>query len=254
MKPSQAQRVIVVIPSRYASQRLPGKPLADIGGVPMVVRVAAQARRAMTVAEVFVATDDVRIREAVEGAGFRAVMTSRACASGTDRIAEAVRTLGDADIVANVQGDEPLIPPAMIDQAVRPLLDDPTIEVGTLVARIRSDDDLRNPSVTKVVLDVHRNCLYFSRAPIPHLRDAGAERWIDRGAWYRHIGLYVFRREFLARFAALPQTALERIEKLEQLRILEHGFRIHAEVTDLESIAVDTPADLEQVRTIIGGS
>ncbi len=254
MTPARQQRVIVVIPSRYASVRLPGKPLADIGGLPMIVRVAEQARRAATVAQVFVATDDDRIRSAVERAGFTAVMTSTSCASGSDRIAEAVRSLPDADIVVNVQGDEPMIPPAMIDQAVRPLLDDPAIDVGTLVTAIHSEEELRAPSVTKVVLDVSQNCLYFSRAAIPHLRDSGAGNWIDGGTWYRHIGLYVFRREFLFRFTALPQSALERMEKLEQLRILEHGYRIHAEITDQESVAVDTQADLERVRKLIGAA
>ena len=254
MTPPREQRVIVVIPSRYASHRLPGKPLADIGGVPMVVRVAQQARRAATVAQVIIATDDERIRSAAGQAGFTAVMTSAGCASGTDRIAEAVRPMTDADIVVNVQGDEPLIPPAMIDLAVRPLLDDPTIEAGTLVTVIRSEEELRNPSVTKVVLDVHHDCLYFSRSAIPYLRDSVAGNWIGGGTWYRHIGLYVFRRDFLFRFTALPQTALERMEKLEQLRILEHGYRMHAEITELESIAVDTQADLERVRNIVGAS
>ena len=246
-------RVIVVIPSRYASQRLPGKPLADIGGVPMVVRVAKQARSAETVDDVCVATDDDRILRAVEAAGIKAVMTSPACPSGSDRIAEAVRSLPKADIVVNLQGDEPLIPPAMIDQAVRPLLSDPAIEVGTLVKKIRTEEELQNPSVTKVVLDVHRNCLYFSRAAIPCLRDADAGNWIGDGTWYKHIGLYVFRRDALFRFTSLPQMLLERVEKLEQLRILEHGYRIHAEITELESVAVDTAADLERVRAMIGG-
>ncbi len=250
MSPATRLHIIVVIPARYASQRLPGKPLADIGGLPMVVRVAEQARRAKTVDEVYIATDDERIQQVVDAAGFRALMTSPACPSGTDRIAEAVRTLGEVDIIVNVQGDEPLLPPAMIDQAVQPLIDDPSISVGTLVKVIRSEEELHNPAVTKVVLDARRDCLYFSRSPIPYLRDGG-EQWLGAGLWYRHIGLYVYRREFLFHYSALSQTPLERAEKLEQLRVLEHGFRIHAEVTELESVAVDTQDDLDRVRTMV---
>ena len=244
-------RIIVVIPSRYDSHRLPGKPLADIGGVPMIVRVARQACRAQTVSEVVVATDDERIRSVVEKAGFRAVMTSRECPSGTDRIAEAVLAEGAAQIVVNVQGDEPLIPPAMIDQAVQPLLEDSAIDVGTLVKKIHAAEDLRNPSIIKVVLDRHQDCLYFSRSPIPYLRDSGGDEWIEKGTWYRHIGLYVFRKDFLSRFPTFSPTPLERMEKLEQLRILEHGFHIRAVITELESVAVDTPEDLERVRAMI---
>lgn len=254
MSPAQKARVLVVIPSRYASQRLPGKPLADIGGVAMVVRVARQAKLAATVSEVVVATDDERIRKVVEESGFRAVMTRTDCPSGTDRIADAVLSIGAADIIVNVQGDEPLIPPLMIDQAVEPLLNDASITVGTLVKKIRTEDELRNPSVTKVVLDSRRNCLYFSRAAIPHLRDGSSGTWMDAGVWYRHIGLYVFRTEALFRFTALPQSPLETTEKLEQLRLLENGIAIRAVITELESIAVDTEKDLARVRAMVAAS
>ncbi|MGA9119506.1 MAG: 3-deoxy-manno-octulosonate cytidylyltransferase [Bacteroidota bacterium] len=254
MSPRPVHRVVVVIPARYASHRLPGKPLADIGGRPMIVRVAEQARQARTVSDVLVATDDERIRVAVERAGFRAVMTSAECRSGTDRIAEAIASDREADIIVNVQGDEPLLPPAMIDEAVQPFFDDPEVEAGTLVKRVRTEEELRNPSIPKVVLDVHQNCLYFSRSVIPHLRDADPAEWLAQGVWYRHVGLYVFRRAMLLRFPALPGTPLERMEKLEQLRILEHGFRIRAVVTELESIAVDTPEDLERVRRILSAT
>ncbi len=254
MSPAQKARVLVVIPSRFGSQRLPGKPLADIGGVPMVVRVARQANQAATVSEVMVATDDERIRKAVEGAGFHAVMTRSDCPSGTDRIAEAVHSMGAADIIVNVQGDEPLIPPGMIDQAVEPLLNDAAIAVGTLVRRIQTEEELRNASVTKVVLDSRCNCLYFSRAAIPHLRDGTRGRWMDTGVWYRHIGLYVFRKEALFRFTALPQSPLEMTEKLEQLRLLENGIAIRAVITELESIAVDTEEDLARVRALVAAS
>jgi 3-deoxy-manno-octulosonate cytidylyltransferase (CMP-KDO synthetase) len=252
MSGAGAHRVVAVIPARYASTRLPGKPLADIAGRPMVVRVAERAREARTIADVLVATDDERIRDAVERAGFRAVMTSAACGSGTDRIAEAVKEEPGADIIVNVQGDEPLIPPAMIDEAVQPLLDDPSIDVGTLVKRVRTPEELRNPSLPKVVLDLRGRCLYFSRSVVPHCRDLDPAQWLAAGTWYRHIGLYVFRREMLLRFPTLAQTPLERMEKLEQLRILEHGYRITAAVTELESLAVDTPEDLERARQLLG--
>ncbi|HEX9006182.1 MAG TPA: 3-deoxy-manno-octulosonate cytidylyltransferase [Bacteroidota bacterium] len=244
-------RVLAVIPARFASQRLPGKPLADIGGRPMIVHVIERVRRARSVDEILVATDDRRILAAVEGAGCRAVMTSPALRSGTDRIAAAVRAEEpEADIIVNVQGDEPLLPPAMIDQAVGPLVADPAIEAGTLVKRVESLEELRNPSIPKVVLDREGYCLYFSRSVIPHLRDLPEEAWLARGPFYRHIGIYVFRRDFLLTYAAMAPTPLEQAEKLEQLRILEQGHRIRAAVTELESIAVDTPEDLERVRAL----
>jgi 3-deoxy-manno-octulosonate cytidylyltransferase (CMP-KDO synthetase) len=244
-------RVLAVIPARYASRRLPGKPLADIAGRPMILHVLERVRRARSVDEVIVATDDARIAEAVEAAGCRAVMTPSELRSGTDRIAAAVKERTDAALVVNVQGDEPLLPPAMIDQAVRPLLDDPAIVASTLVKRVTTMEELQNPSLPKVVLDNSGFCLYFSRSVVPHLRDVPVEAWLSRGLFYRHIGLYVFRREFLLAFAGMVQTPLEQAENLEQLRILEHGYRIKAVVTELESTAVDTPEDLERVRGML---
>ena len=244
-------KVLAVIPARYGSRRLPGKPLAEIAGRPMIVHVVERTRQARLVDEVLVATDDARIAAAVEAAGCRAVLTSPALKSGTDRIAAAVRERTDAAVVVNVQGDEPLLPPAMIDQAVQPLLEDPLLLAGTLVRPVAGPDELENPAVPKVVLDRAGFCLYFSRSVIPHLRDVPRDDWAGRGPFYRHIGLYVFRREFLLAFAEMEQTPLELAEQLEQLRILEHGFRIRAVVTDLDSIAVDTPEDLEQVRRML---
>ncbi len=251
MSPQARPRVLAVIPARFASQRLPGKPLADIGGRPMIAHVIERVRLAGSVDEVLVATDDARIVAAAAAAGCRAVMTSPELRSGTDRIAAAVREeRGEAGIIVNVQGDEPLLPPAMIDQAVGPLLEDPAIPAGTLVKRVQSLEELRNPSVPKVVLDRDGYCLYFSRSVIPHLRDVPGEAWLSRGPFFRHIGIYVFRRDFLLAYAAMPPTPLEQAEKLEQLRILEHGYRIRASVTELDSIAVDTPEDLERVRAL----
>jgi 3-deoxy-manno-octulosonate cytidylyltransferase (CMP-KDO synthetase) len=246
-----ATRTVAIIPARYGSTRLPGKPLLEIGGKPMIQHVVERASQAMLVERVLVATDDQRIVDAVHGFGGEAVMTSPDCRSGTDRIAEVVRSLSGVDIVVNVQGDEPLIPPTMIDAAVKPLWEDPLILVGTLVRRIARTEELNDPAVPKVALDRNGRCLFFTRSPIPHGRDIPQEAWLDHHTYYRHIGIYVFRRSFLLRYALLEQTPLERAEQLEQLRILEHGYSIHAAVTEEESMAVDTPADLERVRRIM---
>jgi 3-deoxy-manno-octulosonate cytidylyltransferase (CMP-KDO synthetase) len=225
-------RVVAIIPARYGSQRLPAKPLADICGKPMVQHVYERSARANLVNAVVVATDDERIMAAVHGFGGRAVMTPASLQTGTDRIAYVARSLPDADIVVNVQGDEPMIEPAMIDQAVEPLIHDHTIEVGTLVRRIDHVADLSNPNLVKVVLDREGNGMYFSRSPIPFGRDMPESVWLNRHHYFKHIGLYVFRREMLVRFSGLSPTPLEQVEKLEQLRILEHGVRIGARKPD----------------------
>jgi 3-deoxy-manno-octulosonate cytidylyltransferase (CMP-KDO synthetase) len=248
---AMATRTVVVIPARYGSSRLPGKPLLDICGKPMIQHVVERASKSTLVERVIVATDDQRIADVVQGFGGEAVMTSPDCRSGTDRIAEVVRSMTGVDIVVNVQGDEPLLPPSMIDDAIRPLWDDPMILVGTLVRPIRSFAELTDPAVPKVALDNNKRCLFFTRSPIPYGRDLPQESWLEHHAYFRHIGLYVFRRAFLLRFASLEQTPLERAEQLEQLRILEHGYAIHAAVTLEESMAVDTPDDLERVRGIM---
>jgi 3-deoxy-manno-octulosonate cytidylyltransferase (CMP-KDO synthetase) len=253
MTGAHASRTVAIIPARYGSERLPGKPLAEIAGTPMIVRVMEQASKATLVHDVVVATDDERIAAAVRARGGKAVMTPADIRSGSDRIAYVARSLTDAAIIVNIQGDEPLIPPAMIDQAVRPLVDDPSIEAGTLVKRIATVEELHNPNLPKVVLGTNGDCLYFSRSPIPFGRDISDAELVVAGPVYRHIGLYVFRREFLLRFASMEQTPLERAEKLEQLRILETGHRIHAEVTEFDSIAVDTQQDLERVRSLVSG-
>lgn len=245
------QRTVAIIPARYASQRLPGKPLADICGRPMIQHVYERTAAATLVDEVFVATDDQRIVDAVHAFGGKAVMTPASLASGTDRIAHAVSDMTDVRIVVNVQGDEPLIEPAMIDEAVRPLLKDASLDVGTLARRVVDSSDLLNPSIPKVVLDRNGYCLYFSRSAVPFTRDVQPSIWLQHTAYYKHVGLYVFRRDFLLRYAAMEQTPLERAEKLEQLRILEHGCRIRAVVTTRDSVPVDTPEDLECVRAIM---
>jgi 3-deoxy-manno-octulosonate cytidylyltransferase (CMP-KDO synthetase) len=237
-----AVSAIAVIPARFHSTRLPGKALADIGGRPMIEHVYTRAAAARSIGSVVVATDDPRVFDAVRAFGGDARMTAPTHQSGTDRIAEVARELSCA-VVVNVQGDEPLIQPAMIDEAVAPLLADPAREMSTLRRRIDDPADFDDPNVVKVVVDRRGDALYFSRAAIPYVR-AGCP---PARAW-RHVGLYVYRRDVLLRLAGLPPTDLEQSEALEQLRALEHGIRIHVIETSFESIGVDTPADLERVR------
>jgi 3-deoxy-manno-octulosonate cytidylyltransferase (CMP-KDO synthetase) len=233
-------RLIVVIPARMAAQRLPGKPLADIGGRPMVVRVAEACGKARGIDRVVVATDHLRIAAAVEDAGFTARLTSENCKNGTERVAEAARSL-EADAFINVQGDEPLVDPAAISSLAMLLREG--VSYGTL-ARPLLESEADKPSVVKVVLDGHGRALYFSRSLVPFPRTQGLLRPLA------HLGLYGFSRDFLQTFAALPETALEQAEGLEQLRALFHGHPLHVRVGDWVSPAVDTPEDLEHVRAL----
>ncbi|MBI5886741.1 MAG: 3-deoxy-manno-octulosonate cytidylyltransferase [Deltaproteobacteria bacterium] len=241
-------KVIAVIPARYASTRLAGKPLADICGQPMIERVYERAIAARSVNTVVVATDDRRICDAVLRFGGNAVMTSVSHSSGTDRIAEAVSGT-DADIIVNIQGDEPLLAPEAIDAAVAPLIEDAHLQLATLKTLITDEEDYHNPNVVKVTTDTNGFALYFSRSPIPYVR-AG----FGSGARvYKHIGLYVYRRAFLPIFSKLPPSMLEAAESLEQLRAIENGFRIKVVETSYNPISVDTPEDLERVRAIVKG-
>src|SRR5215831_6599035 len=244
--PKYPLQVVAFIPARFASTRFPGKPLADIGGRTMIEHVYRRAAAASSVAEVIVATDDLRIATRVNEFGGRVRLTKATHRSGTDRLAEIVAGM-DVDIVVNAQGDEPLIDPRAIDQVVAPLVADPSIQMATLYKRITQPAELIDNNVVKVVVDRGGFALYFSRAPIPHVRD-------PRGGWpplYRHIGLYAYRRNILLVLASLEATPLERAESLEQLRALEHGIRIKAVETPYDSISVDTPQDLEQVRRLL---
>jgi 3-deoxy-manno-octulosonate cytidylyltransferase (CMP-KDO synthetase) len=245
----------IVIPSRYASTRLPGKPLADIAGKPMVVRVAEAARRSKACG-VWVATDDERIAAAVRQHGFEVVMTRADHVSGTDRIAEVADRLkwADADIVVNVQGDEPLLDPALIEAVAEALRGDPDAAMATAAHPVASVEDFFNPNVVKVVCDVRGRALYFSRAPIPWDRDRFAgERDVlpDSPPALRHVGLYAYRVGFLRRFGQLDAAPLERCESLEQLRALSYGYPIQVVCIDHPPASgVDTPEDLERVRLL----
>jgi 3-deoxy-manno-octulosonate cytidylyltransferase (CMP-KDO synthetase) len=248
---NKQDRIIAVIPARYGSTRFPGKALADIKGKPMIQWVHERTMRSKLITRVIVATDDERIRAAVKSFGGEAMMTSPRHSTGTDRIAEVANSL-DCDIVVNVQGDEPLIRPEMIDEAIAPLVQDVSIPMGTLCRRIEDREEAFDPNVVKMVFDKNGFALYFSRAPIPWDRDAwaGKSSWKElslEGPLYKHIGLYVYRRDFLLDYAAMPRTALEAAEKLEQLRALENGHRIKVVITRYESFGVDIPGDLGKI-------
>jgi 3-deoxy-manno-octulosonate cytidylyltransferase (CMP-KDO synthetase) len=260
--------IVVVIPARYEAVRLPGKPLAEIDGRSMIEHVYRRAAAARGVDAVVVATDDQRIADAVAGFGGVVRMTSPAHRTGTDRIAEVARDLA-CGIVVNVQGDEPLLEPTVIDQIIAPLRENPQLEMSTACCALRDRTDYANPNVVKVVSDAQGRALYFSRAPVPHLRtpvqaarqqpaastapaqpamgDSAAGAGLS-SVVRKHLGLYAYRRAFLLAFAALPQTPLELAESLEQLRALEHGHRIQTVYTEHDSIGVDTPEELDRVR------
>jgi 3-deoxy-manno-octulosonate cytidylyltransferase (CMP-KDO synthetase) len=238
-------KVLGILPARYASTRFPGKPLALLGGRPMVQWVYKRACQAKLLTEIIVATDDSRIFDTVVKFGGRVVMTSHDHPSGSDRIAE-VAAKSDAEIIVNIQGDEPLIEPAAIDLGVKILLDNPMAQVGTLVRPIRDAADLRNLNIVKVVFAQDNTALYFSRSPIPFCRGVIEDTdWLRHHTYFKHIGLYVYRRDLLLQFVKWPPSALEKIEGLEQLRLLEHGVKIHVATTEYEARSVDMPEDLE---------
>ncbi|HEX5110241.1 MAG TPA: 3-deoxy-manno-octulosonate cytidylyltransferase [Vicinamibacterales bacterium] len=238
---SASLRTVILIPARYHSTRLPGKALADIAGRPMIEHVYRRAMAVRGVNGVVVATDDERIRQAVHAFGGTARLTRPDHRTGTDRIAEVAREL-DCEIVINLQGDEPLIQAAMIEQVMEPFRD-AAVVMTTLRRAIEEPREAADPNVVKVVVDRNGDALYFSRSSIPFVRDPQVGTVL-----FKHIGLYGYRREFLITFAALPPTPLETAESLEQLRAIEHGYRIRTPETSFDSIGVDTPEDLERVR------
>jgi 3-deoxy-manno-octulosonate cytidylyltransferase (CMP-KDO synthetase) len=237
--------IVAIIPVRYASTRLPGKPLALIGGKPMIQHVYENTCKTPGLNRVIVATDDARIVKTVSDFGGEVVLTSKRHASGTDRLAEVARKL-KAEWVINVQGDLPFIRPQTILNSLKPLTRDRSIPMGTARTPIFEQEEWLNPNVVKVVTDARGFALYFSRAPIPHTRQAANEMW-----GYRHVGVYVYRREFLLKFARMRPTLLERTEGLEQLRALSNGYRIRVADVDQPSVEVDTPEDLERAEAYL---
>jgi 3-deoxy-manno-octulosonate cytidylyltransferase (CMP-KDO synthetase) len=256
--PLKTLAIVAIIPARFASTRLPGKPLSDIHGKSMIEWVHERVRRARLLDRILVATDDERIAAVVRGFGGDAVMTSPTHATGTDRLGEAVRHT-DAQIVVNVQGDEPMLDPAGIDAAIEPLLSDPELPMATLSTPLKDIEEMLAPAVVKVVSDARGNALYFSRSPIPYVRldppgdlRAAAAAALARGVARKHVGLYVYRRAALLRLVALPQSPLEEAEGLEQLRALQAGMPIRVVPMNGEGgVAVDTPQDLDRVRTLL---
>ena len=244
------EKILAVIPARWASVRFPGKPIADILGKPMVQWVSEQAQKSSLVNEVVIATDDKRIYDVVIGFGGKVVMTSPNHQSGTDRVAEVAKNI-ECDIVVNIQGDEPLIPPENIDLVIKPLLDSGELAVSTLMTAITSSSEILDPDICKVVVDDAGCALYFTRAPIPYNRDF---RCMDRpntdsqmALGHKHIGIYAYKKSFLLQFSNMKTSRLENIEKLEQLRILENRYSIQVVETKQNSIGVDRSSDIEKI-------
>jgi len=240
-------KFIAIIPSRYASTRFPGKPLADMAGKPMIQRVYEQVKKA--VADVWVATDDYRIFDVVQSFGGDAIMTSPQHRSGTDRCFEAYEKIGiNADVVINIQGDEPFIQPEQIE-VLKDCFDSSDVQLATLVKPFRKEDGidaLFNPASPKVVINKNSEALYFSRSVIPYVRDIEESHWLDHHVFYKHIGIYGYRTDILREIVSLPRSMLEKAESLEQLRWIENGYRIRVGVTDIETIGIDTPQDMER--------
>jgi 3-deoxy-manno-octulosonate cytidylyltransferase (CMP-KDO synthetase) len=240
-------KVVVVIPARYGATRLPGKPLAMLAGKPMIQRVYERAKLAQCADQVIVATDDERILKAVEGFGGEARMTRADHRTGTERVAEVAAHVA-GDVFVNVQGDEPLLDPAAVDTAVNSLLEEPQASISTVATPVKTPGDIMDPNVVKTVLDFDGNALYFSRAPIPWVRDTGSKIQVRH---LKHLGLYVFQREALLEYPTLPQGELERIEQLEQLRWMENGWKVRVAEVEHDAVSVDVPADVERVEKLL---
>jgi 3-deoxy-manno-octulosonate cytidylyltransferase (CMP-KDO synthetase) len=238
-------KIYAVIPARYGSTRFPGKPLAIIANKPMIQHVYQCATACPEISDVFVATDDERIFQKVHDFGGKAIMTGKEHQSGTDRIAEAVQTLDlkDKDLIVNIQGDQPLFEPDVISKMVAPLMEDADIPMGTLKYRISNESDITNPNIVKVITDKEGFAIYFSRSTIPCFRGTDI-----KPVYFKHLGLYVYRKSFLMKFSTLPCSELESAEKLEQLRAIENGFKIRVVETHTNSLEVDAPEDIQKIE------
>ncbi|MFY9310143.1 MAG: 3-deoxy-manno-octulosonate cytidylyltransferase [Bacteroidia bacterium] len=244
-------KIIGIIPARYASTRFPGKPLIDIGGKSMIQRVYEQAKKTSSLSGVVVATDDARIESHVKSFGGEVVMTSETHQSGTDRCFEAIQKFSSAaDIVINIQGDEPFIQPEQID-LVASCFDSQEVQIATLVKQINSEQDLFNVNIPKVVLNTKGNAIYFSRQTIPFLRGKENTEWLNSHVFYKHIGIYAYRTKVLAEITRLDPSRLEVSEGLEQLRWIENGYTIRAKTTDFENVAIDVPDDLKKLTNFL---
>ncbi len=245
-------KFIGIIPARYGSSRFPGKPLADMAGKPMIQRVYEQVKKAID--EVWVATDDERILKVVEDFGGKAVLTSPDHKSGTDRCNEAFSKIGNGfEIVINIQGDEPFIQPQQIE-TIKSCFDSKETQLATLVKPFKKEDGfevLFNPNSPKVVLNKNSEAIYFSRSIIPYIRDAHHTEWLDKHIFYKHIGMYAYRADVLKKITLLPQSNLELAESLEQLRWIENGYKIKVGLTDIETIGIDTPEDMEKAIKLL---
>jgi 3-deoxy-manno-octulosonate cytidylyltransferase (CMP-KDO synthetase) len=246
----KAAQIVIVIPARYGATRLPGKPLVPIAGIPMIQRVYERAKLSKLATSVIVATDDDRIMKAVEAFGGQARMTRSEHRTGTERVAEVAAHMAqmEGQVFVNVQGDEPLLNPKVVDAAIQALLEEPAAAVATVATPIKVPADIMDPNVVKTVLDFEDNALYFSRAPIPWLRDAASRMEVRH---LKHLGLYVFQRDALLEYPTLPQGTLEKIEQLEQLRWLENGWKIRVAEVEHDSVSVDVPDDVAKVEKLL---
>lgn len=239
-------KVLCVIPARYASTRFPGKPLVMIDGKSMIQRVYEQALKTSGLHQVVVATDDDRIADAVEAFGGSFVMTQSTHQSGTDRCAEVSSQFPDFNVIINIQGDEPFVDPAQIELLIS-CFEDPKVELATLIKKIKAEEELFNPNIPKVVINSNSEAIYFSRQTIPYLRNVSTENWLNTHQFYKHIGIYGYSRNTLLNITKLSPSVLELAESLEQLRWIEHGYAIQTRVTEIETIAIDTPEDLNKI-------
>ena len=244
------KKVIGVIPARWASSRFEGKVLVAIQGKPMIQHVWEQAQKSKLLKDVIIACDDKRVFHIAQEFGATVIMTSPDHQSGTDRIAEVIGNI-KTDVIVNIQGDEPLINPEVIDALAQAIVSDESCSMATVIKKITDEKELNDPNVVKVVIDNHKNAIYFSRSAIPFHRDRTSFENFTEVGYYKHLGLYAYTKEFLAIFVELPPSPLEQVEKLEQLRVLEAGYPIKTIETDMETIGVDTPEDLKKVEAII---
>jgi len=242
--------VLGVIPARYGSTRFLGKPLAIIDNKPMIQHVYERAKASRKIDKLIIATDDNRIYDLVKNFDAESVLTSKDIRTGTDRVYFASMSL-DFDVILNIQGDEPLIDPNLLDLIVKEFENDDDLDVVTPIKKVKNSDELENPNMVRVVIDKNGFALYFSRAVIPYNRENDIKKWLKNNIYYRHIGIYGYKKEFLKKFVEMGESYLERIEKLEQLRILENGYKIKTVLTDYNPVCVDLPEDIKKVENII---